>query len=215
MKTKSFFIFSATILFSLCSCSGQTKVEAEKFLTEATKASEKEFNHNYATATYKLQMVEKGMPDGSEDINITTKYTFHYLLEEKASEEESITKEWVCQDEIPEEDGDKKDASEDVIDFMRKDVLYWYNEIEQTESLKLNYYINPLKIELSGSMSTEEEGVKTNVKALQSISFNNYGKTNGVTILEEAKEVGQKEGQKINSYQKYLVTMAITYSTKN
>lgn len=213
MKTKSFFIFSATILFSLCSCSGQAKVDAEKFLIEATKASEKEFTHNYATATYKLQIVEKGIP-GEEDANITTKYTFHYLLEEKASEEGSITKEWVCQDEIPEEDEDKKYASADVIDFISADVLHWYNEVEKTESLELNYYINPLKIELSGSSTDEEEGVKTAVKVIQSISFNSYGKSSVVTISEEVKNVGQKEGQKINTYQKYLVTMAIEYSTQ-
>ena len=212
MKTKSFFIFSAAILFSLCSCSGQTKVEAEKFSIEATKASEKEFTHNYATATYKLQIIEKGIP-GEEDANITTKYTFHYLLEEKASEEGLITKEWVCQEEIPAEDEDQKYASADVKDFISADVLYWYNEVEKTESLELNYYINPLKIELSGSSTEEKEGVKITAKVIQSLTFNSYGKTSGVTISEEVRNKGQVDDQKINIYQKYVVTMAIQYST--
>ena len=121
---------------------------------------------------------------------------------------EEIDKELLGEEEA------KKYASADVIDFMSADVLHWYNEVEKTESLELNYYINPLKIELSGSSTDEEEGVKTTVKVIQSISFNSYGKSSGVTISEEVKNVGQKEGQKINTYQKYLVTMAIEYSTQ-
>lgn len=153
MKNLSKTMVGLVAVLALGACSGSS-VSAEKFAEEARKVED----HTYTEAVIKYDL-DLDMLIVKDQANGEVKFTYE-------------DGEWTTDSTDEHELSLYIYLETNVREFNAADAVIEFDDVDPKD-LKINYYVNPFKVTLSGNVKDSETGSKTNVKC--EYKFDKYG----------------------------------------
>lgn len=217
MKKLSFLMLGAASLLAITAC-GTNDNGRSKFKKEAEKACAQESGNNYATITMSIHSVITGVP-GREDTDTTTDYEYHFALEENEGEE-GTTVEWVCREDIPEDDQQQTQNVQMVTSYLSTNALLAVESIEAMDGEEIlpgmkqsyKFFVEPLRIYSKMTMKQTDSGLTTVMNVEGTETFNQFGEVVLVEATQAQTIKGSMSGVTINAASNSTLLIGITYS---